>query len=121
MSNKFVVGDRVPEFTCTVRRDRPVRRASVVKSAALALVYVLAMSATPADATTISTKCFRSYGDFSCSTRIGIDPRDDAILWTDPVRIAKWEAFCRPTPVEGKDGLVRLTYAHEGCDMGRTE
>lgn len=35
-------------------------------------------------------------------------------------RIAAWESFCKPTPVEDKFGVTRLTYAHKNCDFGRT-
>lgn len=36
-------------------------------------------------------------------------------------RAQRWEQFCKPTPVRGDLGVIRLTYAHEGCEYGRTE
>lgn len=37
------------------------------------------------------------------------------------VRIRKWEAYCRPEPHADKYNVIRLTYAHEGCEFGRSE
>lgn len=36
-------------------------------------------------------------------------------------RDAKWVAFCKPVPVRDSLGVSRYTYAHEGCEFGRTE
>jgi hypothetical protein len=36
-------------------------------------------------------------------------------------RIRKWEAFCQPKPVTDRYGVDRLTYAHPGCEFGRSE
>lgn len=36
-------------------------------------------------------------------------------------RIAKWEAFCKPTLVTDAYGVSRYTYAQKNCDLGRSE
>jgi hypothetical protein len=35
--------------------------------------------------------------------------------------IRKWEAYCKPTRRVDKEGVIRLQYAHEGCEFGRSE
>jgi hypothetical protein len=35
--------------------------------------------------------------------------------------ISKWEAYCKPTRRIDKEGIARLQYAHEGCEVGRSE
>ncbi len=35
--------------------------------------------------------------------------------------IEKWEAFCKPTRSIDNEGVGRLSYAHKGCEFGRTE
>lgn len=36
-------------------------------------------------------------------------------------KVAKWEAFCKPTKTYDHDGIGRLTYAQPGCEFGRSE
>jgi hypothetical protein len=33
----------------------------------------------------------------------------------------KWVAFCQPVKRVDDFGMTRLTYAHDGCDLGRSE
>lgn len=35
--------------------------------------------------------------------------------------IAKWEEFCQPRRTYDEYGVVRLVYAHKGCEFGRSE
>lgn len=34
---------------------------------------------------------------------------------------AKWLEFCQPTRTTDAEGVIRLRYAHKGCEFGRTE
>ena len=36
-------------------------------------------------------------------------------------RIRKWESFCRPARTYDSEGVIRLVYAHRGCEFGRSE
>lgn len=33
----------------------------------------------------------------------------------------KWFAFCKPVGAPDSLGVIRLRYAHEGCEFGRSE
>lgn len=33
----------------------------------------------------------------------------------------KWEAFCQPVRNADEWGVVRLSYAHKGCEFGRSQ
>lgn len=33
----------------------------------------------------------------------------------------KWFAFCKPVGEPDRFGVIRLRYAHEGCEFGRSE
>ena len=35
--------------------------------------------------------------------------------------IKKWESFCKPTRTHDELGVVRLVYAKNGCEFGRSE
>jgi hypothetical protein len=52
-------------------------------------------------------------------TRSGSEKRADAKAKEE--KIAKWEAFCQPAKQMDSEGIVRLTYAHKGCEFGRDE
>lgn len=36
-------------------------------------------------------------------------------------RIHKWEEFCQPVIAPDALGVMRYSYAHDGCDLGRSE
>jgi hypothetical protein len=101
---------------------------------ALVVAVVLIATAAQAEVVTTTTKCARNYyTGLECRTttltgtdapnsprhktraEIEQDARDAA------ERAAKWESFCKPTPVVGDDGLTRIKYAHKNCDIGRAE
>lgn len=67
--------------------------------------------------TTTVIQSLKSWREMSpeerAEARADADARDQ--------RIAKWEAFCQPTPKQGIDGITRMQYAHKNCDMGRSE
>lgn len=48
-------------------------------------------------------------------------PTTEADRKAQAVEIAKWEAFCQPTRHADELGVIRLRYAHEGCEFGRSE
>jgi hypothetical protein len=83
----------------------------------------------------------------TASAQAGWHHRSQSYIWTSPVysyeqpsaaiyavgrsssadeaarqeRIGRWEAFCRPVAHVDTLGVSRYSYAHEGCDVGRTE
>jgi hypothetical protein len=93
------------------------------------VIAALVLAAQSAEAWEIRSNCTysRFYGASSCRT-VGTDapaPRDYAQEAEDlelkRERIRKWESFCRPASVQDKFGVVRLVYAHENCDLGRSQ
>ena len=73
----------------------------------------------------ISTTCHRSYGTRSCATVLRDlsppAPKSAEELAREAQEDAKWLAFCKPARRQDSEGLVRWTYAHKGCDLGRSE
>lgn len=105
---------------------------------AIALNALMFIERASAQDTTVSTSCGRNaLGGYSCSTssrttpvRVPREWRDlskgeQAQLMADEVardqRIAKWEAFCKPTARVDDLGVSRYSYAHKGCEYGRYE
>jgi hypothetical protein len=93
------------------------------------LLLSLLIASQSAQAWEIRTSCSSSriYGTASCRT-VGADeqaPRDYAQEAEDlklkQERIRKWETFCKPASVQDKFGVARLVYAHENCDLGRSQ
>jgi hypothetical protein len=93
------------------------------------VVVALVIASQSAQAWEIRTNCSysRFYGASSCRM-VGTDealPRDhvqDAEdLKLKQERIKKWEAFCKPASVQDRYGVARLVYAHENCDLGRSQ
>ena len=91
---------------------------------------LVVLMSSSAQAWEMSTKCVysRYYGSSACRT-VGTsdanqqrdyvrDAEDDR---AKQARIRKWEAFCRPTRAYDRENLVRLVYAHRGCESGRSE
>jgi len=48
-------------------------------------------------------------------------PPTEAEIEAKRVENAKWEAFCKPVRTPDSLGMIRLTYAHPGCEFGRSE
>ena len=94
------------------------------------VAFVLALISSSAQAWELRTTCASSrfYGTSSCRT-LGIpDPvetRDYAQEAEDRKArlegIRKWEAFCKPTRRHDDLGVVRLSYARNGCEFGVSE
>jgi hypothetical protein len=91
---------------------------------ALAILTLMSGSANAWD---INTTCTNSkfYGR-TCKTSVIADqPRDLALEAADEAakqqRIRKWESFCKPARTYDSEGVIRLVYAREGCEFGRSE
>lgn len=67
--------------------------------------------------TTTVIQNLKSWKEMSAEERAEVRA-EEAIT---EARVAKWEAFCKPTPKQGIDGITRMQYAHKNCDMGRSE
>jgi len=48
-------------------------------------------------------------------------PKTAADIAARDAEVAKWESFCTPTKHTDDVGVVRLKYAHKGCEFGRSE
>ncbi len=93
-------------------------------------IVALTLMSSAAQAWEVRTSCAHSryYGSTSCRT-VGIEDqpqtRDTAQEAEDlkmkQEGIKKWEAFCKPTRIHDELGMVRLVYARNGCEFGRTE
>jgi len=99
------------------------------------LAQLLAVAGTKvARGDTIATDCQRSAGRLSCVTTLipsmsnsarTIPVRRD-FLSADEVaakaeRVRVWEVFCKPVAAVDSLGVSRYTYAHPGCEHGRTQ
>ena len=85
--------------------------------------------------TRTTTTCQRvAGGGYSCSTHtssrtprtlssLSKEERAEIAMLEDErnERIAKWEAFCKPTIKEDAYGVSRYVYAHKNCDLGRSQ
>jgi len=85
---------------------------------------ILLLFGGPAPAAGFSRSC--TYSQFYGSRCVWQTIKDPAPPTAEEIEakraeIAKWEAFCKPVRNVGDDGLVRLTYAHKGCEFGRSE
>lgn len=73
----------------------------------------------------VSTQCGGFGRSFGCTT-IARDlvkpapPTADDIAASD-ARHAKWLEFCKPVAKQDEMGVSRFSYAHAGCDVGRSE
>lgn len=66
-----------------------------------------------------------SHGYQNCNLVTGyIEGADAKIINVLPQegseRDRAWVAFCKPTEERGDHGVIYYTYAHEGCEFGRT-
>ena len=95
------------------------------------VIASLALMVGSAQAWEIRTTCSGSwyFGSGSCRT-IGVEdrpaaPRDYAQEAEDirvrQAGIKKWETYCKPVRTYDDLGVVRLTYARQGCAFGRNE
>lgn len=105
------------------------------------IILVLLLSTTAANAASYgrTTTCARYGGSVSCTTEgyhtgfysrrygplptiseVGA-PASAAELGEQAERIRKWEAFCAPVGHVDALGVTRLSYAHPGCENGRSE
>jgi hypothetical protein len=50
---------------------------------------------------------------------VKITPRTAEELKADEAEQAAWNARCRPTVVEDREGLRRVKYAERDCDLSR--
>jgi len=93
-------------------------------------VVAFILTSGAAQAWEVRTTCSSSrfYGVSSCrtvgtsdeaATRNYAQEAEDLKLRQE--RIQKWESFCKPASVQDKFGVVRLVYAHENCDLGRSQ
>jgi hypothetical protein len=102
------------------------RELTAVRAVYLIIAWVIASQ--PAQAWEVRSSCTSSrlYGTSSCRLvgSEGPPPRDYAQeAAEDKVRqqrIKEWESFCKPASIQDKYGVVRLVYAHENCDLGRS-
>lgn len=87
--------------------------------------FAVAILATPARADGFTTRCVHDRYGGRCTTTYVPDakppvPTEDELRRMSD-REAKWEAFCQPREVTGRDGIPRMQYAHRDCDIGRSE
>lgn len=92
-------------------------------AAALAVIATVAACAKPALADGVHTRCTHSqfYGT-NCTTMYVPDPAPPTAeeIAEHAARAKRWDEFCKPTPGEPDAyGMVRLQYAHKGCEFGR--
>jgi hypothetical protein len=89
--------------------------------------FVLVSMSTSAQAWEIVEKCTYSkfFGRTCRTTYIEDEPRNPAQELEDQrarrASIEKWEGFCKPQRTYDNLGVVRLVYAHKGCEFGRSE
>jgi hypothetical protein len=96
----------------------------------LALAAALALFATPATAGSFACVQAGSYTQCNWGDNVGgsiahiirvPQPQTDAERAEVQARTEKWEAFCKPTPTIDRYGVTRYAYAHENCDLGRSQ
>lgn len=83
-----------------------------------------ALLVTSAQAGMIQTNCGRYGGTFNCTTQFIPSQSADAKVIEIPPSgndDAKWVEFCKPTIHTDALGVGRYSYAHPGCEYGRTE
>ena len=95
------------------------------------VIASLALMVGSAHAWEIRTTCSGSwyYGTVSCrevgtrdlppATRDYAQEAED--LRVKQAGIKKWETYCKPVRNYDDLGVVRLTYARQGCEFGRSE
>src|SRR3954454_6837043 len=91
---------------------------------ALAVLVLMSGSASAWDVTTTCT--YSKFYGRTCKTSVTADqPRDYAQEAADEAakqeRIKKWESFCKPARTYDSEGVIRLVYARQGCEFGRSE
>jgi hypothetical protein len=101
-----------------------------MKKTALGVIAFLALMLSSAQAWEIRSNCIgsRYFGSGSCRV-VGIDDLPLVRDWAQEAEdrrikeagIRKWEAFCKPTRTYDSLGMVRLVYARQGCEFGRSE
>ena len=89
-------------------------------------IATLAMVSTSAQAWEMVEKCtFSKFFGRTCRTTYVESERNPVQDQEDEkarrASIEKWEGFCQPVRSYDKLGVVRLSYAHKGCEFGRSE
>lgn len=83
--------------------------------------------ASKAHAGGLQFNCHSTYGYGQHSTSCALEPiPEPRKLTADEIaqqeRDAEhWQAYCQPKRQPDDEGVVHLTYAHAGCDRGRSE
>mgnify|MGYP006951236274 CR=1 FL=1 len=90
-------------------------------------IAALALLSTSAQAWQTVERCTHSkfFGSV-CTTSYVDDPVRNAAQDQEDEKarrasIEKWEAFCKPKRTYDAEGVVRLSYARTGCELGRSE
>lgn len=95
--------------------------------AAFALVSTSMSMSTSAQAWDLVERCTYSkfFGRTCRTTYYEDEARNPAQELEDQrarrASIEKWEGFCKPQRTYDNLGVVRLVYAHKGCEFGRSE
>jgi hypothetical protein len=89
-----------------------------------------AVALAQAQTTTSTQKCEDTVtGGRVCTTETSKEPLAPGLpapmtqkeQSAEDARIAKWEAYCKPTIKQGSDGIDRYQYADPGCASGKSE
>lgn len=91
--------------------------------AAFATLFVLVLFGGRAKADSNLHCSYADWYGINCTRSYTPPPREltrDEIAEQD-AKIAKWEAFCKPTKTYDSDGIGRLSYAQKGCEFGRDQ
>jgi hypothetical protein len=103
---------------------------------AVAVLFALAFTASSGSAAkadwAISSSCVGGWGAGACFVQKRSFPRDphvrqvggfdnEADAKASAERDRKWTAFCKPVAFIDRYGVERLSYAHPGCEHGRSQ
>lgn len=96
----------------------------MLKHLFIAAAFLVSFNATaPADVVT-STVCGKYVGSYRCVTRSGVVenvPVEQRTQEEIEQFNRDWEAFCQPQrTAPDQYGVIRMIYAHPGCEFGRT-
>ena len=86
------------------------------------LILLAVLLATPVNAAGVRMHCYRGYGETTCSVTPIPDPAPLRPMTPEEIATKhKWESFCQPQKHLDQYGVTRLSYAHSGCEFGRSE
>lgn len=94
-----------------------------MKRIVLAALAALALTS-PALADGVKSHCtYSRYFGSTCTLTAIADPPPltAAEIAARDAEDGKWLAFCKPVRQPDDAGVIRLHYAHEGCEFGRSE